>query len=88
MTVLGAANEKNNGSFLIDEASPDRLTLGGGVQLIEEPAGAAVTLQVGSVGPAFLIFTIVCIFSLLFGLMMMPETKGRSLEEIGASWQK
>jgi MFS family permease len=43
---------------------------------------------VGSVGGAFWLFTGVCILSVLFGLMMMPETKGRTLEEIARSWRK
>ena len=88
VTVLGAANAQNNGTFLIDEVSANHLVLNRNLQLSEEPAGADVTLQIGSVGPAFWIFTVVCILSLLFGLTMMPETKGRTLEEIGTSWQK
>ena len=44
--------------------------------------------RTGSVGAAFLLFSVVCIFSFLFGLFMLPETKGRVLEEIGASWKK
>lgn len=43
---------------------------------------------VGSVGGAFWLFTGVCILSLLFGLTMMPETRGRTLEEIARSWRK
>jgi len=42
----------------------------------------------GSVGGAFWLFSVICIFSLLFGLRMLPETKGRVLEEIAASWKK
>jgi sugar porter (SP) family MFS transporter len=43
---------------------------------------------VGSVGGAFWLFTGICILSFLFGLRMMPETKGRTLEEIAQSWKK
>ena len=43
---------------------------------------------VGSVGGAFWLFTIVCGLSFLFGLTLMPETKGRTLEEIAQSWTK
>ena len=43
---------------------------------------------VGSVGGAFWLFTVICIFSFLFGWWMMPETKGRTLEEIAESWKK
>ena len=46
------------------------------------------TQLVGSVGGAFWLFSGICLLSLLFGLTIMPETKGRTLEEIGASWRK
>ena len=53
------------------------------------PAIASVSIQlVGSVGGAFWLFTGVCILAFLFGLLMMPETKGRTLEEIARSWKK
>lgn len=42
----------------------------------------------GSVGGAFWLFSIICVFALLFGWWMLPETKGRTLEEIAASWKK
>ncbi len=42
----------------------------------------------GSEAGAFWIFMGVCIFSVVFGWKMVPETKGRSLEEIGRSWTK
>ena len=40
----------------------------------------------GSPGAAFWLFSVICVFSLLFGWKMLPETKGRTLEEIAASW--
>ena len=40
----------------------------------------------GTVAAAFWLFTGVCILSFLFGWLLMPETKGRTLEEIGESW--
>jgi sugar porter (SP) family MFS transporter len=40
----------------------------------------------GSVAAAFWLFTGVCMLSFLFGWLLMPETKGRTLEEIGESW--
>ena len=40
----------------------------------------------GSVAAAFWLFTGVCILSFFFGWLLMPETKGRTLEEIGESW--
>ncbi len=33
------------------------------------------------------VFVTVCLFAVWFGWRVMPETKGRSLEEIGQSWQ-
>ncbi|MEM8944710.1 MAG: sugar porter family MFS transporter [Planctomycetota bacterium] len=88
VTVIGASQASNNGSYLISEVSEGQIVLSGSSQLATEAAGASVTLQVGSVGPAFWIFTVVCVLSLLFGLTIMPETKGRTLEEIGSSWKK
>jgi hypothetical protein len=40
----------------------------------------------GSVAAAFWPFTGVCILSFLFGWLLMPETTGRMLEDIGESW--
>ena len=42
----------------------------------------------GSEAGAFWVFMAVCIFAVGFGWRMVPETKGRSLEEIGQSWTK
>ena len=41
----------------------------------------------GSVGPAFWIFAVVCVFIFVFGWTSVPETKRRSLEEIAGWWQ-
>ena len=43
---------------------------------------------IGPVGGAFWLFSAICIFAFLFGWKMLPETKGRTLEEIAASWRK
>ena len=88
VTVLGVTANGNNGTFLIAEVTPHQLILGQSAQLTAEAAGAEVTLQIGSVGPPFWLFIGICILSLLFGLTIMPETKGRTLEEIGTSWKK
>ena len=40
----------------------------------------------GSAGPAFWFFAFICIISVIFGLKFLPETKGRTLEEIAKSW--
>ena len=42
----------------------------------------------GSVGPAFWVFGALCVFILVFGWKMVPETKQRSLEEIAGWWQQ
>jgi len=38
-------------------------------------------------GGTYWIFTLLCVFSLIFGIKMLPETKGRTLEEIARSWK-
>ena len=43
---------------------------------------------VGSVGGAFWLLAVVCVFSFIFGLRLLPETKGKTLEEIAAAWVK
>ena len=40
----------------------------------------------GTEAGAFWIFMAICLFAVVFGWKMLPETKGRSLEEIGKSW--
>ena len=40
----------------------------------------------GSVAGMFWVYAGVCVLALLFGWRYVPETKGRSLEEIGRSW--
>jgi SP family arabinose:H+ symporter-like MFS transporter len=37
---------------------------------------------------AFWIYAVVSAAAFLFALVVVPETKGRTLEEIGASWNK
>jgi sugar porter (SP) family MFS transporter len=88
ITVMGAANSQNNGQYTIAQVSGSQLTLQNSTDLANETAGANVTVRVGSVGPAFWLFSVICVLSLLFGLTIMPETKGQTLEAIGASWQK
>jgi MFS family permease len=61
------------------------LTIYSGAQLFPIITSYSKKLT-GSVGAAFLLFSVMCIFSFLFGLFMLPETKGRVLEEIAASW--
>jgi len=63
------------------------LAIFSGAYLFPALTSASVRL-VGSVGGAFWLFTGVCLLAFLFGLMMMPETKGRTLEEIASSWRK
>jgi SP family arabinose:H+ symporter-like MFS transporter len=63
------------------------LTIFSGAYLFPALTSASIKL-VGSVGGTFWLFTGICILAFLFGLMMMPETKGRTLEEIAGSWKK
>jgi sugar porter (SP) family MFS transporter len=41
-----------------------------------------------SIAGVFWLFSVVCVVALVFSWYMVPETKGRSLEEIGQSWTK
>lgn len=41
---------------------------------------------VGTEAVAFWLFSAICILSLVFGLTLLPETRGRTLEEIGDHW--
>jgi MFS transporter, SP family, arabinose:H+ symporter len=43
--------------------------------------------MIGTIAAAFWIPAIACVFSFWFGWKLLPETKGRTLEEIAASWQ-
>ena len=63
------------------------ITIFSGAQLFPMLTGLSEKL-IGSVGGAFWLFTVICILSFIFGIKYMPETKGRTLEEIGASWKK
>jgi SP family arabinose:H+ symporter-like MFS transporter len=42
----------------------------------------------GTPAMAFWIFAVVSATAFLFSLVIVPETKGRTLEEIGDSWTK
>jgi MFS transporter, SP family, arabinose:H+ symporter len=42
----------------------------------------------GLPGAVYWVFSAICVLSLLFGIKLLPETKGRTLEEIAASWKK
>jgi SP family arabinose:H+ symporter-like MFS transporter len=88
VTVLGAQEPENVGSFAVEEVQPNRLRLESTARLKNEPAGATVKVQVGSVAAAFWVFSGICVLSFIFGITIMPETKGRTLEEIGSSWTK
>jgi SP family arabinose:H+ symporter-like MFS transporter len=49
--------------------------------------GSAFEKQ-GVPGGTYWVFTVICVFSLVFGLKLLPETKGRTLEEIAESWKR
>jgi len=40
----------------------------------------------GTAAGVFWIYAAVCVFAIIFGWLMVPETKGKSLEEISRSW--
>ncbi|MCC6494315.1 MAG: sugar porter family MFS transporter [Pirellulales bacterium] len=88
ITVVGAASPQNNGTFAVATVESGRIVLEGTANLASEPATANTKVQVGSVAAAFYLFSGICILSFLFGLWVMPETKGRTLEEIGSSWER
>jgi sugar porter (SP) family MFS transporter len=51
------------------------------------PSLSAYTEQrFGTIAGVFWMFAVVCVGVYLFSWLMVPETKGRSLEEIGQSW--
>jgi SP family arabinose:H+ symporter-like MFS transporter len=43
------------------------------------------TKSIGSAAGVFWVFSIICVFSTIFGCTIMPETKGRTLEDIAGS---
>jgi len=43
---------------------------------------------IGSIGGVFWLSAAVCVLAFVFGVTLLPETKGRTLEEIGDSWNK
>jgi SP family arabinose:H+ symporter-like MFS transporter len=44
--------------------------------------------MIGSIAGAFWVSAATCVLSLWFGWTLLPETKGRTLEEIADSWRK
>lgn len=50
--------------------------------------GAISESCLGSVGGVFWLYAILCALSFLFGWKMLPETKGRTLEQIAESWKR
>jgi SP family arabinose:H+ symporter-like MFS transporter len=51
------------------------------------PTLAKVSEQrIGSVAGIFWMYAVICVGALMFGWKLLPETKNRSLEEIGQSW--
>lgn len=44
--------------------------------------------MIGSIGAAFWVFAGIDILAFIFALKLLPETKGKTLEEIGKSWTK
>ena len=52
------------------------------------PLSAYLEKRFGSPAGIFWMYTCVCIFAVIFSWWMVPETKGKTLEEIGRSWTK
>ena len=44
--------------------------------------------HLGTPAMAFWIYAVISAVAFLFSLVVVPETKGRTLEELGASWKK
>ena len=42
----------------------------------------------GTLAGVFWVYAVICLLSFLFGWAMLPETKGRTLEEIAQSWRR
>jgi len=49
---------------------------------------AASRKYVGSIAGVFWFYAVICVAAFIWGLKMLPETKGRTLEEIARSWSK
>jgi len=64
------------------------LTCSAGIWLFPVLVKLSKSICDGSIIGVFGLYAFVCVLSLIFGLFMLPETKGRTLEEIGASWHK
>jgi SP family arabinose:H+ symporter-like MFS transporter len=88
VAVSGASQAANNSVFTVHSVDEGTMLIESNNVLVDESAGAPVSIHVGSLGGAFWLFTGVCLLSFLFGLLLMPETKGRTLEEIANSWKK
>jgi len=87
IAVSGASKAANNSVFTVHSVAEGTMLVESNNALVDESAGALVSIHVGSLGGAFWLFTCVCVLAFLFGLLMMPETKGRTLEEIAGSWK-
>jgi MFS transporter, SP family, arabinose:H+ symporter len=44
--------------------------------------------MIGSIAGVFWLSSAVCVLAFVFGLKLLPETRGRTLEEIADSWQR
>jgi MFS family permease len=52
------------------------------------PMLAALEAAFGTAAGVFWIYSAVCIFAVIFAWSMVPETKGKTLEEISMSWTR
>ena len=44
--------------------------------------------MIGTIAGVFAVSAVICVCSILFGVKLLPETKGKTLEEIASSWRK
>lgn len=44
--------------------------------------------KIGTPAGTFWLFSFICVVSAIFGIKMLPETKGRTLEEIAKTWKR
>ncbi len=88
INVSGALNRKNNYSFTIAAVTENTITLSEKDTLINESSGKPIKLHVGSVALTFWLFSVICVCAFFFGIKLLPETKGKTLEQIAEQWRK
>jgi|GEM_PF-79930 len=88
INISGASDQNNNKTFTIAEVSAGTITLSEKDILTNEASGKQIKLHVGSVALAFWLYSAICVSAVIFGLKLLPETKGKTLEQIAQWWKK